>query len=323
MYIQPEALLEQYEVLVHQITRGRGAFICDTDQGMLLLTPFRGSKERALFIIDALRELNRNGYAVEQVWFTKDGEPFTEDETGTRYWLKTYVSGSECAVGREGELVQAVSQLAKLHAVMAKSTIPVPEFMKNDRNDPKNQYERHYKELVKLKNYIKTRKTKNEFEQSFQNWYPYYIADAQKTLELLKTGDTESGYQLCHGAFNQHNVVKTPEGFRIIHFENMSYHLTVSDLATFMRKMLEKNEWSISLGMTMLEAYEKERPLGKNERRALYLLLLFPEKFWKIANHYANSHKAWVSTRDIEKLKKMTDQEAARRTFLENLFSIV
>ena len=52
MYIQPEALLEQYDVLVHQITRGRGAFICDTDQGMLLLTPFRGSKERALFIID-------------------------------------------------------------------------------------------------------------------------------------------------------------------------------------------------------------------------------------------------------------------------------
>jgi hypothetical protein len=51
--------------------------------------------------------------------------------------------------------------------------------------------------------------------------------------------------------------------------------------------------------------------------------LLFPEKFWKIANHYYNTHKAWISGRDIEKLDKVIAQEENRIKFLENLFSFV
>ena len=46
----------------------------------------------------------------------------------------------------------------------------------------------------------------------------------------------------------------------------------------------------------------------------------FPEKFWKISNHYYNSNKAWVSGRDIEKLEKVIEQEAKRLTFLEKAF---
>ena len=49
MYNQSEALLEQYDLDIKQITKGRGAYICDTSQGMKLLIPFRGSKERAAF----------------------------------------------------------------------------------------------------------------------------------------------------------------------------------------------------------------------------------------------------------------------------------
>jgi hypothetical protein len=52
----------------------------------------------------------------------------------------------------------------------------------------------------------------------------------------------------------------------------------------------------------------------------LYVLLLFPEKFWKLANHYLSSHKAWVSGRDIEKLDRIMEQEGRRQEFLENLF---
>lgn len=323
MYNQPETALEHYELEVHQITKGRSSFICDTNQGMLLLYPFRGSKERAAFLIEVLEELNRNGYPVEQVLITKEGEPVAEDEGGTRYWLKSYVAGSECAAGNETDLLQAAGQLAKLHVALSRSQVKLPDFMKNDRSDPKLLYERHYKELVKLNNYVKTRKRKNEFEQMFRSWYPYYIKEAQTALEGLLESKEDNGYQLCHGDYNQHNVIKTKEGFRIIHFENLSYHLAVSDLANFLRKMMEKNGWNIELGQKLLWEYEKVRPMESAERRALYLLLVFPEKFWKVANHYGNSNKAWVSGRDIDKLRKMTEQEENRHTFLENLFSII
>ena len=108
----------------------------------------------------------------------------------------------------------------------------------------------------------------------------------------------------------------------MIHFENMCYNLAVSDLAKFLRKMLEKNNWSCELGMRLIEEYGQVRPLSKDELKQLYVILLFPEKFWKISNHYVNSHKAWVCERDIEKLEHMVRQENARTLFLENLFSI-
>ena len=87
--------------------------------------------------------------------------------------------------------------------------------------------------------------------------------------------------------------------------------------------MLEKNHWDTELGMRMIATYDRGRPMSDREKKILYLLFLFPEKFWKISNHYYNSHKAWVSQRDIEKLKRMIEIEPARQQFLENLFSFV
>lgn len=323
MYNQPEAVLEQYDLEINQITKGRGAYICSTDQGMKLLMPFRGSGERASFLKSVLEELMQRGYPVEQICCTKEGTPLAEDDTGTRYWLKSMVSGSECQTTREADMRQAVRQLAKLHNTLEQSTLPVPDFMKSDRNDPRILYERHYRELIKVKNYVKSRKTKNAFERGFQEQYPRYIADAKRSLELLNSEQHEARYLLCHGDFNQHNAVRTPEGFRIINFENMCYNPALSDLANFLRKMLEKNNWSLELGMRLIEEYRRLRPLPPEEVRQLYVLLLFPEKFWKISNHYANSHKAWVSERDIDKLERMVRQENARSLFLENLFSII
>ena len=43
MYYQPEAMLEQYDIEIKQITKGRGVFCCETDQGKKVLAPFRGS----------------------------------------------------------------------------------------------------------------------------------------------------------------------------------------------------------------------------------------------------------------------------------------
>ena len=84
--------------------------------------------------------------------------------------------------------------------------------------------------------------------------------------------------------------------------------------------MLEKNNWNTGLGMDLIRAYDGVRKLSAQELRYLYLYLAYPEKFWKIANHYYNTHKAWLSGRNIEKLEKVIAQENARSQFLEILF---
>lgn len=326
MYNQPETILEQYDLEIKQITKGRGAYICDSNQGMKLLMPFRGSKERAAFLCEILRDLKSRGIVVEQVCMTKEGEAVASDETGTRYWLKDLIAGSECSTSREADMMGALGQLAGLHRALAECSLPVPDFMKNERNEPENMYERHYRELIKVKNYVHTRKTKNAFEYRFGEQYPHYIAEAEEALALLNRLDQRSldkTGKLCHGDFNQHNVVRTAEGFCIVNFENLCCNASVVDLANFIRKMMEKNNWESRLGIRLVQAYDRKRPLSESERQLLYILLLFPEKFWKISNHYSNTHKAWVSQRDIDKLNHMVEIEPARVSFLQNLFSFL
>ena len=50
---------------------------------------------------------------------------------------------------------------------------------------------------------------------------------------------------ICHGDFNQHNVVFRSEYAAVISFDNICYDVQIGDLARFMRKILEKNNWNM------------------------------------------------------------------------------
>ena len=324
MYNQPETILEQYDLEIRQITKGRGTFICDSSQGMKLLVPFRGSAERAMFLRQVLGLLKENGFCVEQVYLTREGSAVAEDESGTRYWLKDMTAGSECSPGRRLDMTGAVKELAKLHEALSLCGLELPVFMQSEPGRAKNRCTRHCRELVRMKNYVQGRKSKNEFERCYQKAFPHFIQQAQQALEMQGgIDDAVLRQELCHGDFNQHNVIKTTSGFRVVNFENMCCHSGMWDLANFVRKMMEKNGWDTELGKSLLEIYDRKRPLSGQDWKLLYSALLFPEKFWKITNHYQNSHKAWVSQRDIEKLNRLVEIEPQRERFLENLFSFM
>ena len=324
LYSQPETILDQYDFTVNGITKGRGIHICDTSQGMKILTPFRGSRERALLLDEILKYLKAQGLAVEQICRTRENEVLAKDEAGSSYLLKDMFDGSECSARNTQDMIGAVEALAHLHLCLEKCPIEIPEFMNNEKNSLSFLYEKHYHELIKGKNYVKSRKRKNEFEMKFQKEYPHFMEQAKQSVEMLLLCEKElKGRHLCHGDFNHHNVLQTKNGWQIINFENMSINLPMSDLANFLRKMMEKNDWDCELGTELIRAYDNVRRVSEEEYRQLYMLLLFPEKFWKIANHYFNSHKAWLCERDIEKLDRMMEQESARTLFLENLFSII
>ena len=62
-------------------------------------------------------------------------------------------------------------------------------------------------------------------------------------------------------------------------------------------------------------------PVSAYEYIDLYYRLAYPEKFWKIANFYFHSNKAWIPQRNMEKLEKLLEQEESKKIFLEQVFS--
>ena len=82
----------------------------------------------------------------------------------------------------------------------------------------------------------------------------------------------------------------------------MHLGLQTEDLYYFMRKVMEKHDWNPGLGFSMLEAYEKVLPLDLRDKKCLYYLFLYPEKYWKQINFYYNANTAWIPARNTEKL---------------------
>lgn len=323
MYNQTDAVLSQYEIEISEILRGRGSHICHTDQGMKVLVPFKGSKEKGEFLKEYLYLVREAGFPVEQIMANAKGEAVTEDEvTGERFILKDHRTGTELNVGRIRELEQAVKLLAEYHRISQRLQIEVPEKMKESPGSVILNRQKHNKELVKVKNYIRNRKKKTEFEQIYMKQFAPMMETAQNSLLYLQNqAAADAVCDVCHGAFHQHNVICDNDTWHMIHFESFSYTWSVVDLANFLRKIMEKNSWDIFIGMHLIETYDGVCSLGKDGMSQLYGLLLFPEKFWKVTNHYINSRKSWISERDIDKLKKVIEQEDQRLKFMENLFS--
>jgi len=84
---------------------------------------------------------------------------------------------------------------------------------------------------------------------------------------------------------------------------------------------MEKYGWKERLGDNMLNAYSAVRPLSENELEYIKLRLVYPEKFWKVANAYYHSNKAWMSVKNMEKLNLAIRQTMEKERFLKNVFA--
>lgn len=315
MYERRAVALEKYECTVKEASKGRGTFIYDTSLGEKVLVPFKGSKARAMFIKEYLDKLNDAGFVTERIMLTKEGEAVASDDGDEMYILKDYIKGDECKTLVEVDVYSAMECIGSFHKASRACTDLSPDINIISYMD---KAKKHMKELKKVRNYIKGRNKKNEFELLFQENYEHYLDCAMKALSYME----ESESIWCHGQLNHHNIISVSGEWRIVNFEHVVFSSAMTDVSEFIRKVSEKNLWSIRVGDELINRYDKICSLSDIDRKQLLGLLLFPEKFWKIVDHYYSSHKAWVSKRDIEKLRLVVEQEKERIAFIEKIFSI-
>lgn len=325
MYNRENLILEQYPFEVKQTSKGRGALICNTSKGLKILKEYRGSEGRADFLYRLLQFLTEHGQEhVDCIVRTKEEKTLARDIDGTPYIVRDWYDGRECDTKSREDILRAIRQLADIHNILRTFPDKIPEYLQIQGDSLLLENERHTRELKKVRNYISARKKKNDFEMEFLRSFELFYQEAINVVNLQKKiMEQDSGaegikdiYGICHGDYNQHNVLFLRQGMAVLNFEKASYDVQTADLGNFMRKILEKHNWNMGLGMDMLKAYNDIRKLSHQEMAQLYIRLAYPEKFWKIANHYFNTSKAWVCGRNLEKLQKFILQNETRESFL-------
>lgn len=322
-------LLEQYDIEVLRTRKGRGAIVCDTTDGCLIFKEYSGNDRRAELQNKLLQRIADAGKVhAERIVPVKEGGLLVKDGDGTAYILKTWQEGKECSSGERGECIQAVRLLARLHECMELSPEEAEAF---PVFSPEKEYEKHNREIRKVKKYLKQKGQKQPFEIRLQGSCDFFLEQALEVTEEWKQyreifhrrdegAKGSATVTFCHGDYQYHNILLTPGGWFVVNFEKCLPDRPVGDLYLLLRKLLEKGNWSVAMGSELLQAYEKERPLSAEDRIDLYYRLAYPEKFWKIANFYYNSGKAWIPGKNQEKLEKLIAQEKEKQRFLNEVF---
>lgn len=151
-------LLEQYEIEVLRTRKGRGAIVCDTNQGCLIFKEYTGSQERITLQDKLLKQVAEAGLVqVERIVPDREGALFVRDHEGVKYVLKTWQEGRECNVRDRSECLEAVRLLARLHGSMTlpADTPDLPAAFCIDR-----EYDKRSRELKRVRNYLQQKRQK-------------------------------------------------------------------------------------------------------------------------------------------------------------------
>lgn len=314
---------------IRNVYRVRGAYILETDQGLKLYRNYEGSDNKIEFEQSVKEHLTKTGYPYVDVYLrNQNGELITTDAMGTKYVIKSWYDGEECNLRDEKEIIAAARNLANLHKYMLHVDSGMEEQIEKYTYNVTTQFDKHNRELKRVRGYIRDKKQKNEFEVCFLSVYNKFYEQGLAALEILNgtnyenmLADCVKERTMCHGNYIYHSILMmASDTIATTNFEKTCVGVQMLDLYCYIRKVMEKNNWSIALGNLIISEYDKVKTITQEELKILYVMLLYPEKFWKVTNFYYNARKSWVPQRNIQKLANLSEQAVLKDAFLNQIF---
>lgn len=313
-------VIEQYELTFMGSRKGRGVMIYETEDTLYVLKTVKGSPARVMAQARLLEILKgAEEFFVEKYIPNKEGAYLTKNEDGEQFLLKEYLDGREWNLEEESEILRGSRILGTLHkwlCIPGETAFPAPTAWSRE-------VDKHNRELKRTRNFIRERQKKNQFELLFLELFNAFYEEAEAVREKLKAFDEESLIRkaaetgsLCHGEFTYHNLIHCRDGIAILNFDKMYYGVQMDDFYQYFRKIMEKNNWKETLAKKVLEAYRDSRGISRLEAEYLYLRFAYPDKFWKIANHYVNGSKNRLIEKGQDKLESLRRQNKKRKEFL-------
>ena len=322
-------VFEQYDLEVVRTWKGRGVYFCETSKGLHMLKEHRGSEEKLEKLWQLLTSLETvQFFKTDLPVRAKEGNFLVKDSEETTYLLKKWRDGRECDPRSELDVCRAMEGLAIFHTkasgIWEFST--AEERTKYEGSSLVNEMEKRTRELKKVQTFIRRKQKKSDFESCYLEVIPKYRTEAAEITakrkdsgyESLQREASEQG-KICHGEYMQHNVLFDRSKLILTNFEHARLDLQCMDVSLFLRKIMEKQGWRRAQGEKFLRAYEIVRPLEEQERMILALCLSYPEKLWKLANHYYHTNKAWIPAKHLEKLKMFAAQQTEREKFVNKV----
>lgn len=317
-----DKIKENFNIDVSNISPFRDNYIIYNDSNKMLLKKVAISPERIYFIHMAKEHLIKNNFCcLDRYILTKNDEPYIKINN-VLYTLTPIVDGIEINFEKSDDIIHSSHLLANFHKSSMGFFLPENTFSKNELGKLPSIYKKRLNEIKRAKKIAHMRKTKFdylllEYIDYFYNLGANVIENINKSNYMKLVNKTKYDGSFCHHEFTHNNIINKDGKYFLINFEFCCYELKIYDVCNLIKRKLRKCNWDINEAKKILDTYQEKIPLSIDELYIMKLMIMFPQKFWRVINSYYNSKKNLSDKIYLSKLNNVISEIKPIESFLQ------
>jgi CotS family spore coat protein len=321
-------IIESFGLEVRNLLPYKDSFMVVTPKGRKVLRKASFSPERIRFVNSAKEHLFDNGFTnIDRYIPTLDNEPFFTFDNGL-YTLTDYIEGRESSFDNDADVQKASLLLAQLHKASRGYTAKEGIKIQDDLGKLPVYFLKRLEDIKKLKKQAKRGKSK--FDHLFLEYADYFCNTGENAINELQSSNyarlaarTMKEGLFCHHDYTHHNIIVSENRMSVINFDYCCMELKVYDIANLIRRKMRKCNWDIRKAEMIINAYCAGEPLDSDDMVVMKLILLFPQKFWRVVNRYYNSRRSWSERSFVTKLQEVISEAEPHRSFIEKFEGLI
>lgn len=326
--VESRELIETtYGLRIFSIKPCRAGYILDTDQGKKYLHQCQCSENRIIYVHDAKQHLEQHGFTTLDTYSVAvDGRPFMEIDNQF-YIVTPFIDGRECEFGDDADAVRAAVALSAMHKAGKGFKPRLGLAIASELGKLPESLTKRYDEILRMRR--KAERERGAFDYIYLDCVDKFIELAEESLRLLggleyprlvKKTLLEGG--ICHHDYSYQNILMKGPTTYITGFEACGEEIRIYDLVNLIRRKMRKCNWNPQKASILLDAYSELDPITRDESVVMKAMLLFPQKFWRVANRYYNSRRSWAQKNFTGMLEEVITEYSDHVRFMKQFDSL-
>lgn len=317
---------KQFDIKIKDQKPRKGIYHLKTNKGDRCLKRINYGTQKLLFVYGAKEHLINNGFNnVDRYYLSTENEPFAlvnED----LYTLSQWIEGRECNFRDIEDVKLAAKNLALLHEASKGYDPPENSKLKTDIGRWPSLMDKRIKALSKMRDMARKKNIKQNFDLTYIKTVDFYRDLAIRASKLLISSDykqicevSEEEKIFCHHDYTYHNIVIDEEDkLYVLDFDYCKREIRAFDIANFMIKVLKKVDWNLEFAKNIIECYDEVSKIKEEEYKVILAFLLFPQRYWRLANRHYYNEVAWPTNTFNKKIQNIINEKDNYLKFIDD-----
>ncbi|MFS0554222.1 phosphotransferase [Brevibacillus sp. 179-C9.3 HS] len=272
-------------------------------------------KERQHFILNAEAHLRKNGILIPALQRTKSNKRYMSYKENY-FVLHQWLSWPNIAYNSPNRMERVGIVLGKFHA----SSLGFSSKHGQLYHGAEKWSDEYMTDLAVLEKWeLRNAGKKDQKYSAIAEYLPFFRQAGATAKEQLKASGFFSKWKrepltnhfLCHGDFNNGNLLVSNQRIAIIDWEDVRYDYPSKDIARVLSLAMRKDgQWNEELFSHLLRGYLQENPLSVPQLHLLFVDLAFPhiiERFLR---------KKLYAQMDIAEIQQFCNREALKTAYM-------